>query len=194
MNTKKSTITSAIFLRGIVDADPILEDGTPQVAFIGRSNVGKSSLINSLTKQAGLARTSSLPGRTQEVIIFHINKKIYFVDLPGYGYAKTPKKKLDWFQRLLGWYLFDAGFNQKKIVFIIDAEVGLTANDQMMLQKLEEQEKDFIIVANKIDKVRKSAQAAQLAALQAVIGKHKMIPYSSKKRIGRDELIQEILG
>lgn len=193
MNKKSAKITSAIFLRGIVDADPTLEDGTPHVAFIGRSNVGKSSLINSLTGVSGLARTSSQPGRTQEIIIFHVNRKFYFVDLPGYGYAKTPKKKMEWFQKLLGWYLFDSGYNQK-IVFIIDAEVGLTANDQMMLQKLEEHEKDFIVVANKIDKIRKSGQVAQLAKLQAIVGVHTIIPYSSKKRIGKDELLRAILG
>ena len=84
-------ITSAIFVKGLVGDDEILNDGKDQVAFIGRSNVGKSSVINSLVNKKDLARTSSFPGRTQEINVFLINKDFYLVDLPGYGFAKGSK-------------------------------------------------------------------------------------------------------
>ena len=87
-------IKSAIFIRGVRGNDDILDDGMPQVAFIGRSNAGKSSLINTLTEVKDLARTSSTPGRTQELNLFLVNRTHYFIDLPGYGFAKTDKKKL----------------------------------------------------------------------------------------------------
>ena len=85
-------IESARFIKGVFGSDSIFENGIPQVAFIGRSNVGKSSVINSLVNQNNLARTSSSPGRTREIDLFLINNSLYFVDLPGYGYAKLPDK------------------------------------------------------------------------------------------------------
>ena len=84
-------ITSARFIKGVVGPDENLEDGVPQIAFIGRSNVGKSSVINTLANQKGLAKTSSFPGRTQQINLFLINKSFYLVDLPGYGFAKASK-------------------------------------------------------------------------------------------------------
>ena len=88
-------ITSAKFIKGVVGSDAILEDGTPQIAFIGRSNAGKSSLLNSLTNSKKLAITSDTPGRTREINVFLINDSHYFIDLPGYGYAQAGARTLD---------------------------------------------------------------------------------------------------
>ena len=104
----------AVFVKGIVGPDESLDDGKPQIAFIGRSNVGKSSVINSLTRTKGLARTSSLPGRTREIILFLINKSVYFVDLPGYGFATGSKAEQEKIQLLIYWYLFDSPYTQKR--------------------------------------------------------------------------------
>jgi GTP-binding protein len=186
-------IRSAKFIKGIVDADEVLDDNKPHIAFIGRSNVGKSSIINSLTKQEGLARTSSFPGRTREINLFLINKSFYFVDLPGYGFAKISEKGRKRLQRLINQYLLESPYEQKKIVFIIDFSVGPTTNDLEMLQSLKKQQKNIVIVANKIDKIKNSAYKKQLQKIQAMVGSHKIIPYSSKKGIGIKELSREIL-
>jgi GTP-binding protein len=185
-------IRSAKFIKGVVGPEEVLEDEKPQIAFIGRSNVGKSSVINSLTKQKGLARTSSFPGLTQQINVFLINNTFYLVDLPGYGYARISAKVGDQLSRLINWYLFESGYKQQIIVLIIDANVGPTVNDLDMLQNLEEQEKNIIVVANKIDKIKKSEYKKQLQKIQSLIGDHKIIPYSSEKRIGVKELLLEI--
>lgn len=186
-------IKSAVFVKGVVGTDDIFEDGTPQVAFVGRSNVGKSSVINSLTNQKKLARTSSFPGRTQEINLFLINKSVYLVDLPGYGFAKLPKEKREWLQKLIHWYLFRSGYAQKKVVLIIDANVGPSSADLEMVKGLEEQGKEVIVVANKIDKIKKSEYEAKMEITQAIFGHHKVIPYSAEKHIGVTELTDEIL-
>ncbi|MEK7103738.1 MAG: ribosome biogenesis GTP-binding protein YihA/YsxC [Patescibacteria group bacterium] len=186
-------ITSATFVKGIVDADTALEDGTPQVAFIGRSNVGKSSIINAITHKKDLARTSSFPGRTQQLNLFLINDSLYLVDLPGYGYAKASWQGLKKLQNLMFWYLFASSYEQKKVVLIVDANVGLTANDKEMLETLEEYNKSIVVVANKIDKIKKSEYASQLQSIQDTVGRHTIIPFSTKKKIGIEALADIIL-
>ncbi len=185
-------ITSAQFIKGLNGTDEVLDDGIPHIVFIGRSNVGKSSMINSLTRQKNLARSSSLPGRTQEINIFLINNQYYFLDLPGYGFAKASHEDRERLQKLINWYLFDSHYIQKKVVFIIDAKVGLTDSDIETLNTLEEYKKDIIVVANKIDKIKKSEQAKQLKIIQNAVGYHKIIPYSSEERVGIDDLLREL--
>ena len=119
----------AVFVKGIVGPDESLDDGKPQIAFIGRSNVGKSSVINSLTRTKGLARTSSLPGRTREIILF--NKQICVLcRLARVRLRNGFKGRARKIQLLIYWYLFDSPYTQKKVVLIIDAVVGLTENDK----------------------------------------------------------------
>ncbi len=222
-----------------MEYDPILEDGTPQIAFIGRSNVGKSSVINSLTGQKGLARTSSFPGRTQEINVFivkgrafaaerdprgkpgapaaapvhgsypwpgtaehdprgkpgapaAVEERYYWLDLPGYGYSRHSLETKRQLHRLIDWYLYQSPYRQKLVVLIIDAEVGPTENDFEMLRALEATKKPVLIVANKVDKIRKSKAAARLLEIRAQIGNHEVIPYSSEKGIGRKELAEKI--
>ncbi len=185
-------ITSARFIKGINGTDAILSDGKDQCAFIGRSNVGKSSVINTLTGQHSLARTSSTPGRTQEINIFLINNSFYLLDLPGYGFTKVSKALRDKLEKLINWYLFNSPYQQKKIVLIIDAYIGLQDNDFDMLRTLEEHEKNIIIVANKVDKIKRSQMREQLQRIQEIIGDHPLIPYSAKDKIGVHELANEL--
>jgi GTP-binding protein len=180
-------------MKGIVGTDESLEDGIPQVAFIGRSNVGKSSTINSLVYEEGLARTSPRPGYTQQINLFLINKSFYLVDLPGYGFAAGSKELREQLYKLITWYLFESPYEQKKIVMIIDAEIGITATDAEMLQSLEEHSKNIIIVANKIDKIQKSLLTKQLQEIQDKVGDHLVIPYSSKNKVGVEDLSNELL-
>lgn len=186
-------ITSAKFIKGVVGTDDILDNGLPQVAFIGRSNVGKSSTINTLTSQKKLAITSSFPGRTQQINLFLINEIIYLLDLPGYGYARTSGKGREKIQELIYWYFFTSGYKQKYIVLIIDAEVGPTKDDLEMLNHLEDAGKKIIIVANKIDKIKKSAYTKQMNNLSKILKGHKIVPFSALKKLGVQELIDLIL-
>ena len=152
----------------------------------------RSSLINSLTGQKGLAKTSALPGRTQEINIFLINQSLYLLDLPGYGFATGSWAQRDKLQKLINWYLFDSHYTQKKVILIIDANVGATNTDLEMLVGLEQHHKKVVVVANKIDKIKKSEYAEKLKTLQGLMGDHTLIPYSSEKHIGINELANEL--
>jgi GTP-binding protein len=185
-------ITSAKFIQGVNGTHAILEDGTPQIAFIGRSNAGKSSLLNSLTKSPKLAITSDTPGRTREINVFLINQTHYFLDLPGYGYAKAGGKTLEKLGRLIYWYLFESG-TDPKVVLLIDALVGPTVDDLSMLRDLEKAGKRIVIVVNKVDKIKKSQYLNQLKKLAVQLSGHEIFPYSSKTKIGRTELLDELL-
>lgn len=185
-------IQSAEFIKGIIGTDDLLENGIPQIAFIGRSNVGKSSVINSLTNKKTLARTSSTPGRTQQINVFHINKAFYLMDLPGYGFAKVPLKVKEKIQKLINWYFFRSEYKQKKVVLIIDANIGPTEDDFEMLESLEQHEKNVIIVANKIDKIKKSVYKERIDELTKQFAPHLVIPYSAAKDIGVGTLTHEI--
>ena len=187
-------IISAKFIKTVVGEDAILQDKTPQVAFIGRSNVGKSSTINALVKQKGLAIVSALPGRTQGVNVFLINEAFYLIDLPGYGYAKLSKTDRAWLHDLINWYLFNKKFEQKKIALIIDANVGPTKDDLELLHELEDQNKNILVIANKIDKIKKSEYFKQCNKIKELIGYHEIIFYSSKTGIGIPEIINKIFG
>lgn len=186
-------INSAVFMRGVKGDDEMLDDGVPQVAFIGRSNAGKSSVINALVNMKDLARSSSMPGRTRELNIFKINNAVYFVDLPGYGYARANAELFKQINDLVYWYLFNSAHNPK-VVLIIDAEVGMTKSDLGMLEALEEKGREIVVVANKADKIKKSLFHTQLKKLAEQFPGHKFIPFSSVSKIGVGELQEELLG
>jgi len=179
-------------MKGAIGTDDIFEDGRPQVVFIGRSNVGKSSVINSLTNQKNLARASSVPGRTQQMNVFLVNKSFYLVDLPGYGFARAPKEVREKIQKMLDWYLFRSDYDFKKVILIVDAKVGPTRDDVEMFNALREADKDIVIVANKVDKVKKSEYAGQLQKIRDIFGSRKVIPYSAEKKTGVGELSGEL--
>lgn len=186
-------ITSTQFMKGLVGDDSILADGIPQIAFIGRSNVGKSSLINTLTSSS-ISRTSGFAGRTQEINIFLVNKSYYFVDLPGYGFARASGLGREKIGELIDSYLFNSIYNQKKVVMIIDANVGMTDKDILMLNELEKFNKDFIIVANKIDKMTQSEYHKKMTELKKTARGHDIIPFSTKTKKGVEDLVNKILN
>jgi GTP-binding protein len=186
-------ITSAEFVKGIVASDVALENNFSQVAFIGRSNAGKSSIINSLVRQKNLARSSNSPGRTQQINLFLINNALFFLDLPGYGYAKASKETRATLQSIIFGYLFKSEYKQKKVIVVTDARTGPTELDLKMIKLLEEHEKNILILVNKFDKLKPSERKGQLDKIKEKTGPHPIIAYSATKNIGRKELIREIL-
>jgi GTP-binding protein len=189
-------IISAKFMRGISGSDDILDDGVPQVALIGRSNVGKSSLINSFTGEKNLARISDRPGLTQEINVYGITSAghhfFYLFDMPGYGFAHVPEKVRDHLQKMNWWYLFESPHEQMKTVLVLDANVGPSKNDIEMISLLREHQKNIIIVANKIDKIKSSERDARMQTMHDLAHGLPVIPYSSVKKIGGEELLTEI--
>jgi GTP-binding protein len=185
-------ITSTKFIKGIVGDDDILADGIPQIAFVGRSNVGKSSLINTITKSSA-SRTSSFPGRTQEINIFLVNNEYYFVDLPGYGFARSSGLGREKIGELIDSYLFNSIHTQKKVVMIVDITVGMTEKDILMFNELINHNKNFIIVANKTDRLNQSEYYKKIAELKKMAGNiYPIIPFSNKNKKGLDILLEEI--
>ena len=159
-------------------------DRIPQVAFSGRSNVGKSSLINSLLNRKSLARVSGEPGKTITVNFYDVDKKLYLVDLPGYGYAKrTLEDKKRW-SALTDSFL-QSECEKRLILQLIDMKVGPTEDDYMMLDWLDASETPYLIVATKSDKLNKTDFNANKEELE-MLGR--VIPFSSLKGTGKDEL------
>lgn len=147
-------------------------DGRPEIAFVGRSNVGKSSLMNRLLGRKGLARTSNTPGRTRSVNFFLVNDRFYFVDLPGYGYAKAGKKDRQAWAELIESYLRHGEDRSEgaRVVLLVDGKVGATDLDVQALEYLLHLGVDVIVVATKIDKVRRGRRSKQLAQVRSKLG------------------------
>lgn len=169
-----------------------MHDGRVQVAFIGRSNVGKSSVINSLTGEKDLVRSSPLPGKTREINFFLVNTATYFVDLPGYGYARMAPQEKEHLRRLIFWYL-EEPVASRMIVLIIDAKVGPTDQDVEMLAYLQEHGHAVTVVANKIDKLGKNERAHQLKRIQEQIPSNLIVPYSAETHEGREALLKALV-
>jgi len=182
-------IASAIFVKSIPKAADVPTD-RPLVAFVGRSNVGKSSLINSLVKMKDLSRVSSTPGRTQYINLFNINNTFTLVDLPGYGYAKANKAKRQGFQELIHDFIATAE-PLKLVIVIIDARVGVTNLDREMLDLLEGLKIPTVLIANKVDKLSKTEGMAALQAIEAEFTAT-IIPHSSITGVGRGLLLETI--
>ena len=185
-------IKSAVFVKGILGTDEILNNGIFQVAFLGRSNVGKSTLINSLTKRKNLARSSSNPGRTIRLDFFLINNSFYFVDFPGYGYAKHSSQIREKLAKMILWYLMYAEIKNRLVILIIDAKVGLTPSDADMLKTLYEYQINHIIVANKVDNLRMGQKDKQLLKIREECRNSEVIPYSSRKNHQGFDLMKRI--
>jgi len=185
-------ITSAVFIKGIRGTDKILYDGKGQIAFVGRSNVGKSSVINSLVQRKNLARSSSNPGKTIRLDFFLINGNYYFVDLPGYGYAHMPGWKHEDIRKMMMWYLEFSDVKNRKVVLIIDAVVGVTDFDRQMVELLTQHHIDFILVVNKADKLRKEQCDLQIIQIQKEYPSVKIVAYSAKTKEGRGVLLKEL--
>ncbi len=180
-------IKSAVFVKSATDLEHYPRDGPPEIAFMGRSNVGKSSLINSLLNVRGLARTSNTPGRTQLINFFLINDAFYFVDLPGYGYARVPTEVKKLWGPMVEKYLATRP-NLMLSILIADSRHEPTKLDLMMSNWLKERGKPFIIAATKADKLSSNKLRASLSRASAVFGEKDLIPYSSVTRSGADRI------
>ena len=162
----------------------------PEIAFAGKSNVGKSSLINALMNRKALARTSAQPGKTQTINFYNINEAVYLVDLPGYGYAKvSEQEKIQWGQ-LIERYLH--GSKQLKAVFLlIDIRHDPSANDKMMYDWIVAQGYNPIIIATKLDKIKRSQIQKQVKAIKEGLKLQPgtvVIPFSAETKQGREEI------
>ena len=187
-------ITSAVFVKSVTNNENLIRDEIPVVAFVGRSNVGKSSVINSLVNRKALVRSSSTPGFTKEANYFLINDNTYLVDLPGYGYAKGSKSAQEHILKLIQWYVFHPDLEQKKIVMIVDAKVGPSYDDLETLKQLQEAGKDVVIIANKIDKLSMSESHKMMTNLQNIIPGYQIIPYSAVAKKGVEKLREVLFG
>ncbi len=185
-------ILSAEFVKGIIGTDDILTDETPQIAFIGRSNVGKSSVINSLLQRRNLAKSSSTPGKTQQINFFSVNGNVYFVDLPGYGFAKLSKEKREKLRKMILWYFAESGASSKKVALIIDAKVGPSDFDVEMYNFLKNLELDVVVVANKSDKLNQSSRIKNLKLITNLLSQSNVILYSAKTKEGREDLLSQL--
>lgn len=166
------------------------ENTLPEIAFAGKSNVGKSSLINALMNRKALARTSATPGKTQTINFYNINEQLYLVDLPGYGYAKVSAKEKEKWGKLIERYLH--GSKQLKAIFLlIDIRHDPSANDQMMYRWIVEQGFQPIIIATKLDKLKRSQIDKHLKAVRQGLGVlpgTKIVGFSSVTKQGREEI------
>ena len=166
----------------------------PQIAFSGRSNVGKSSLINSLLNRKNLARVSGEPGKTITVNFYNIDKKLYLVDLPGYGYAKRTKEdQKKWSGLTDGYFTNNPNFDSVRLVCqLIDSRVGPTEDDWDMLEYMTEAQCNFIVVGTKCDKLNRTERNTFEAFMKENMPEVPYILYSAKSGEGREELWKKI--
>ena len=166
-------------------------DQLPQVVFAGRSNVGKSSVINCLLNRKNFARVGNSPGKTTHINYFLIDRQLYLVDLPGYGYAKVSKAERDRWGRLIEQWFQDPSLMTLGVQ-IVDARHKPTADDCTMVECFKQSGKPFIVVANKLDKLKKSEIEPNLLQIKTTLqidDAVKVIPFSAEKKIGRCELL-----
>ena len=178
------------FVRSAVSPKDFFYDGLPQVAFAGRSNVGKSSVINRLLGRKNFARVGAMPGKTIHINYFKVDGAFYLVDLPGYGYAKVSKGERDRWGKLMEDY-----FARPELitlgVLIVDARHRPTADDCTMADWFRQAGRPFVVAANKLDKLKKSEIAPNLARIRETLSlrpEDALVPFSAEKGTGREEL------
>ncbi|MCJ7546684.1 MAG: ribosome biogenesis GTP-binding protein YihA/YsxC [Deltaproteobacteria bacterium] len=187
-------ITSAEFLKSVYPQDKYPAGGYPEVAFAGRSNVGKSSLINTLVNRKGLARTSSSPGKTQSINFYLVNRSLCLVDLPGYGYAKVPQHMRKRWSPLIEDYCRNRK-NLRGVVVIIDARIGPTPLDISLIQWLRDLSLPALIVMTKTDKLSKNkmARAVGQTAEALSLDPKQICTFSAHTGDGKRQLWQKIV-
>lgn len=184
-------IIKSVNLETVCGITSVLPENTrPEIAFAGKSNVGKSSLINALMNRKSYARISATPGKTQTINFYNINEELYLVDLPGYGYAKVSEQEKEKWGQLIERYLH--GSSQLKAVFLlVDIRHEPSANDKMMYEWVVSQGYHPIIIATKLDKIKRSQVDKHLKMLRtglSLVTGTKIIPFSSMTKQGRDEI------
>lgn len=189
-------LQKAEFILSAVAPKFFLRDGLPQVAFSGRSNVGKSSVINRLLNRKNFARVGAAPGKTTQINYFKIDNAFYLVDLPGYGYAKVSKAERDRWGKLMESYFADPELMTLGVM-IVDSRHKPTADDCTMAQWYREAGCPFVVVANKLDKLKKSQVEPNLQVIRETLELGEgdvIIPFSAEKGTGRQELVSAILA
>lgn len=182
------------FVRSAVKPEQFIYDGRPQVTFAGRSNVGKSSVINRLLNRKNFARVGATPGKTSQINYFRIDDKIYFTDLPGYGYAQVSQAERDRWGRLMESYFAAEGLVTLGVQ-IVDARHKPTADDVTMCDWFKQSGCPLIVVANKLDKLKKSEIAPNMQVICEVLELSEddlLIPFSAEKGTGKNELLAAI--
>ena len=166
------------------------EGSLPEVAFAGRSNVGKSSLINALMNRKSLARTSSQPGKTQTINYYNVNNALYFVDLPGYGYAKANEKVKAQWGKMVENYLHKSK-KLRRVFLLVDIRHEPTENDKLMYRWIVESGYEPVIIATKLDKIKRSQVQKQTTLIRSALkagGETLILPFSALNRQGREEI------
>ena len=184
------------FMLGVANLNQLPLTKLNEVAFAGRSNVGKSSLINAVTKQKGLAKTSNTPGRTQQLNYFSVDDKIMLVDLPGYGYAQAPENMVKQWQKLIFTYL-QGRVNLKRVFVLIDSRHGIKKVDEEIMDLLDKAAVTYQIILTKIDKISGAALAKVLKETESKISKKaaayvRVLTTSSEKNNGIEAVRAEI--
>jgi GTP-binding protein len=181
-------IHTAEFVKSAANSDQYPPPELSEIAFAGKSNVGKSTLINSLLNRKGLVKTSSTPGKTQLINFFRINDDFQLVDLPGYGYAKVPTAVQRQWQPMIEGYLSDRAV-LKGVVLIIDVRHGPNNNDKQMKEWLDYYEKPVLVIANKMDKLKRGQYQKQLKLVRDELGlASDPLPHSSLAKMGKDAI------
>lgn len=189
MEIKQSEFTTSAVLQSQYPTD-----NRAEIAFVGRSNVGKSSLINTLTNRRKLVKVSGTPGKTKLVNFFLINNEFYFVDLPGYGYAKVSKVEKESWGKVIETYLLKRE-QLKKIVLLVDCRHKPSEDDIIMYKWIKHYNYDTIVVATKIDKLKKSEIQRNLKVIKDTLElkpSDKLLTFSSLKKLGKEELLEVI--
>ena len=169
---------------------PLPKNDKPEIAFAGKSNVGKSSLINALMNRKSYARISATPGKTQTINFYNINDVMYLVDLPGYGYAKVSEKEKEQWGRLIERYLHSSA-RLKAVFLLIDIRHEPSANDKMMYRWIVDQGYEPVIIATKLDKIKRSQIQKHIKMIReglSLVPGTKVIPFSSSTKQGREEI------
>lgn len=187
-------IRSAVFIKGVIGSEGLPVPSRPTIAFFGRSNVGKSSVINALTRQKDLAHANKRAGRTTEINYFLINNAWYLADLPGYGYAHVPgplRKKMAGY---ISWFAADMSIDIRAAVLIVDAEIGAKDSDRETFKLLSEYGRPVIVLANKCDKGRRLDIEKNIAAIAKEFAPALVIRHSAKTGEGRPELLRALFA
>ena len=183
-------ILNVEFLKSVsINNSKIFFENKNEVVFVGRSNVGKSSLMNGLFNRKNLVKTSSQPWKTRTANIFVANNKYYFTDLPGYGFAKMWKERREDLDSLISWYIEERRGSIKKVVLIVDSKIGPQQSDIDMFKYIQTLELPILIVLSKIDKLNKSDTSKSLAHAQDIFFGQQIIPASVKKNQGLRQII-----
>ena len=184
-------VTSARFVKSALDPDDFPKDQFSEIAFIGRSNVGKSRLLNGLVNLKGLARISKSPGRTQTINFYTINDRFYFVDLPGYGYAKVPKSVQAGWRQMVEGYLQDRT-QLKLALLLVDCRLPPTPNDILMKEWLDYNNIENAVILTKADKLTRNQMNQSIQKGKKALGTEALIPFSAVTRLGRDSVLNRI--